>query len=593
MDNSDLLKDIKELEKQIEILPKGYISKKTIKGNVYYYYRYKVQNKIIEKYIDKTELFELQEKIELRKSLTKQLKILKNTFQRDKNINKNEFKTNVFIGEDLKEFVDVVKTYRKRECFDKIQDYIYSDIYNKVLILCGLRRTGKTTLIRQTLLNMKKTDFNNAAFIQVRTNDTMAELNQDLKLLKSKGYKYIFIDEVTLLADFIEGAALFSDIYAASKIKVILSGTDSLGFMITKSEELYDRCILVHTTLIPYREFERVLGICGIDEYIRYGGTMTLGGDNYNPTSIFADKKTTNEYVNTAIAKNIQHSLKYYQDGGHFRHLGELYEKQELTSVINRVVEDINHKFTKEVLTKEFQSSDLGISARNLRKDENCSTEILDKIDKNSFTYRLKGMLDILNKNEQSVKIEEIHALEIKEYLAMLDLIYEVEVRSFPNINNIEKITVVSQPGLRYAQATSLLDSLLLDELFNTLSLSEVNYITNRILNEIKGRMMEDIVLLETKLSKPTKKVFKLKFNVGEFDMVVFDPNTSSCDIYEIKYSKEIVSNQYKHLIDEEKCNQTEFKFGPIKNKIVIYRGNTQQVGDINYINVEKYLNSL
>jgi hypothetical protein len=62
-------------------------------------------------------------------------------------------------------------------------------------------------------------------------------------------------------------------------MKVVLSGTDSLGFLFSESEELYDRCIMLHTTLIPYREFERVLGIEGIDNYIRYGGTMSLGGN--------------------------------------------------------------------------------------------------------------------------------------------------------------------------------------------------------------------------------------------------------------------------------------------------------------------------
>ncbi len=49
---------------------------------------------------------------------------------------------------------------------------------------------------------------------------------------------------------------------------------------------------------------------------------------------------------------------------------------------------------------------------------------------------------------------------------------------------------------------------------------------------------MEDIVLLETKITKRDKEVFKLQFAVGEFDMVVFDPSNLSCEIYEIKHSK-------------------------------------------------------
>ena len=42
---------------------------------------------------------------------------------------------------------------------------------------------------------------------------------------------------------------------------------------------------------------------------------------------------------------SIRNSSYQYED--HFRHLRDLYEKNELTSVINRVVEDINHRFTK------------------------------------------------------------------------------------------------------------------------------------------------------------------------------------------------------------------------------------------------------
>ena len=97
-----------------------------------------------------------------------------------------------------------------------------------------------------------------------KSSDTLSDINADLKTLEAKGYKYVFVDEVTLMEDFIEGAALFSDIYAGSGMKLVLSGTDSLGFIFTKHEQLYDRCIMLHTTFIPYREFENVLGISTI-----------------------------------------------------------------------------------------------------------------------------------------------------------------------------------------------------------------------------------------------------------------------------------------------------------------------------------------
>ena len=104
---------------------------------------------------------------------------------------------------------------------------------------------------------------------------------------------------------------------------------------------------------------------------------------------------------------------------------------------------------------------------------------------------------------------------------------------------------------------------------------------------------MEDIVLLETKIAHPEKKVFKLQFTVGEFDMVVFDPKELNCKIYEVKYSKEQVPEQSRHLKDEEKCAMTSHRYGEITGKYVIYRGESGSLDGIQYLNVEEYLKSL
>ena len=44
------------------------------------------------------------------------------------------------------------------------------------------------------------------------------------------------------------------------------------------------------------------------------------------------------------------------------------------------------------------------------------------------------------------------------------------------------------------------------------------------------------------------------------------------------------------HLLDEEKCRMTEYRFGPITGKYVIYRGPAGTVDDVQYLNVETYL---
>jgi len=593
----EILSRIAEIEEEILLLPEGNIATKTIKGNTYYYHRVIHNKKRTETYLRFEEVEELRSQIEKRKELEEELRQLKKLLPRSKKheivSEKHTFHTSVRIGERLLALIAGARKYKKRECIEKLREYIFGEQLDKVFVLYGLRRTGKTTMVKQILAELSNEEFAKAAFIQVRSGDTLTDLNADLSTLEKKGFKYVFLDEVTLIKDFIEGAALFSDIYASSGMKIVLTGTDSLGFVFTKDDQLYDRCITLHTTFISYREFESVLDIKGVDEYIRYGGTMSMSGVNYNEDSTFASAKRSSEYIDTAIAKNIQHSLKYYQNGGHFRQLLELYQKGELTNVINRVVENINHSFTTDVVEKTFASTDIAITARNMLRDRVSPINIKEHLDLDVVTFGIMQALDILNREEQTVDIAESHMLQIKEYLTLLDLVAEVDLVYLPEVNTKGKVTIITQPGMRYSQADAIVKNMLLDEKFNALSVVDRNRVLERLLTEIMGRMMEDIVLLETKLAYPKKQVFKLQFAVGEFDMVIFDPQKLCCEIYEIKHSAERVDAQYRHLVDEEKCAMTEHRYGKITGKYVIYRGEDTEMDDISYLNVENYLNKL
>lgn len=579
--------NIDDLKKKIAELPIGGITIKRIPKKKDGYYEYTVyqwfeKGKQRSRYLKGDEIQKMTARIEERKRLEEQL----NRLERTPVEFPPAYFTNVQTGKALKELIKSAAGLKKREIITSLEEYVFGNEYNKVFILYGLRRTGKTTMIKQVISEMTEEQFSKAAFIQVNASDDLGKLNQDLRRLFDTGYRYVFLDEVTLSEDFIEGAALFSDIYAASGMKVILSGTDSLGFWISKSEELYDRCRMLHTTFIPYREFENILGIKGIDTYIQYGGTMSISGNHYNT---FASKSDTDEYVDSAIAHNIQHSLKCYQNEGHFRHLYSLYENNELTSAINRVVEDINHRFTVNVLTREFKSGDLSLSARNLRPENN----VLDRIDRDAVTARLKELLEIKNKSEQTVSIDYVHEQEIKEYLTALDLIRNIHIADIDAFGKYEERTAFTQAGLRYSQAKSLVEVLMRDDVFSSLSFNDRKIVTERILNEIKGRMLEDIVLLETAMANPDKEVFKLQFADGEYDMVVFDSQNGGCSVFEIKYSTKIEEKQFRHLIDPEKAKKAEFRYGEIQGRYVLYRGVNTKIDSIQYLNVEEYLKAI
>ena len=73
-----------------------------------------------------------------------------------------------------------------------------------------------------------------------------------------------------------------------------------------------------------------------------------------------------------------------------------------------------------------------------------------------------------------------------------------------------------------------------------------------------------------------------------------YDTANNSCEVYEIKHSKERVPQQYRHINDHEKLAETERKYGRITKRAVLYRGDAYvEENGVEYINVEFYLNLL
>ena len=435
-----------------------------------------------------------------------------------------EYHTNVVTGIGLQAFFKRVAKYKKRDCYKTLKKFIEADYDGKICILYGLRRTGKTTLLFQMMgeLPTKQT-----AYIKIQTTDNMSKLTKDLDRLFKGGYKYVFIDEITLMEDFICTAAVLSDVFSMMGMKIIVSGTDSLGFAMANRDELYDRSVMIHTSFIPFQEYARLLNIQSVDRYIEYGGTLKMENMSFDDPDVafdevsFRDDESTRKYIDTAISRNIQHTLKNDHYGEYFNQLRELYDKGELTNVINRIVESMNHRFLLRVVQENFKSHDLG-SAKELLLHEFPAQRatVLYDIDEKQVVERLKAIIEVKERSETTVEVTQEHIEKIKKYLLMLDLIVDCTERYESGKQTPH--TVFAQPGMRYAIAKALIYSLMQDEYFRSVSELDKEYIVSKILDDVKGRMLEDIVLLETfKAATGNEEVFKFKFdNGGEYDMV-------------------------------------------------------------------------
>ena len=586
---------------EIESLPEGYISNKKINGKLRHYRQWNEDGKLKSKYIPDSEYESVKQGIERRRELQTVLKSAGIEYRTRRS--GMDFETAVFTGDDLRSCTAGAAALERRECFANLQKYLEMPFEPRIMAVFGLRRTGKTTLLFQAAAGLDREKFDRAAYIKARKGQNMYMLDRDLKKLKSLGYTYVFIDEITFLDDFIDTASMLSDVYAATGMKIIISGTDSLGIWLAEREELYDRVYTVHTTWIPFREHSRLLGTDDIDDYIRYGGTLRAGETAFGDPALrsedisFRDDESTRRYIDTAICKNIQHSLSSYENGSRFMHLQELYDAGELTGAINRIIESMNHRFVLKVLTENFRSNDLQLARRNLlrERDEQKRSDALDHIELQSVTERLMEILEIRNRSDRSVKLTDAHVREIREYLKALDLIEASPVVYASGTETPGENILIMQPGMRYCQAQALVWSLTQDSYFSGIPETEKEYVSEKILTEVRGRMLEEIILIETaRTAGNGRRAFKYQFPGGEIDMIVYDSRSASCRLYEIKHSTEAVREQCAHLLDEEACRQIEYIYGSIVQKSVIYRGRTFTSADgVEYINASEYLKNL
>ncbi len=576
---------IAELEKQIAGLPVGYISRKMIHGKLRFYRQWTENGKIKSQYIKDGQLEPLEEGIEKRRGLQKQLKELKARqaaakgaaksragFNRGGRYQGQKFRTNVVIGEALEGLTGGLTDEKRRLCHGTLRDYLEGRIGNdgRVCLITGLRRTGKTTMIRQAIRDLTPEQAARAAYIKVTAADNMEKLNRDLGLLYDMGYRYVFIDEVTLMSDFIDDAALLSDVHAAQGLRVVLTGTDSLAFCLALRQELYDRAVTISTTFIPFREHRQLLGIDDVDEYIRYGGTLRAGEpapEGLNTASAtFRDGASMKEYIASAICRNIERSLVGSKDLSQFRALRELQGSGDLMEVVDRVMVSMNLNFLLLILSKNPMYQNLRLAAWNLKNDR--------------------------AREEQAAGVTRAHVSEVKQALVEMDMVVECPAEMpQPGSEPIERV-IFTQPGIRYCQIRSLLEDLMGTEKF--MGMSELNKrdLAEKVMADVRARMLEDIILLETeKAAGGRHQVYKLQINAGVFGMVVYDPAENDCFICELRSGGRMAPEQYRRLADADKYNQIEKRFGTIRQRFILCDDpQSQSAEGVTFCRPEDYL---
>lgn len=100
----------RDCKKQVENLPAGYLQSKTIKGKSYCYLQYRVGQKIKSEYIKKDKIEEISFKINQRRDLEKELKLIRNQKKSIESIIDKDILNVQFIKQGV---CNVAKEYRE------------------------------------------------------------------------------------------------------------------------------------------------------------------------------------------------------------------------------------------------------------------------------------------------------------------------------------------------------------------------------------------------------------------------------------------------------------------------------------------------
>ena len=559
----------KEIEEKISRLPSGGITYKKIYGKSYAYYQWSEGGKQHCRRVKDEELDSLSAGIAERKALQASLCEDKASPAKKKPAakakravaqfvppSKEDYSSSVKTGDSLRAFIEPVSSWPRRTLCSELESYIYGESTDRVFIVCGLRRTGKTTILRHVICDMKDEDFSKTAFVQPLPSADFKSVKGDLDILSEQGYRYIFIDEATHIDDFSRCVALFGNLYASSGIKIILSGTDSLAFALASDVALYDRAYILDTSFIPFNDYAAVHPDRTIDDYLKSGGL--LGGEAEMPA--FSRRTSTDEYIKSAIVANISNTLNRSGANSGYTALKNLQSDGSLYSEVFGFLTHLAEDYILEVLSSSTISDSLVKCFSNYCSSHSHGNEI---------------------------------DTEILGCLEKMGVIKSISRYNMELLNEDQCRIIFSQPGLRYSLCKSSVEDFLADRMFESLSADERATIADTILNDIKDRLLIDLVLIETSARKNTCNVFEMDFVDDSVDMVISNPDTTSCELYCVSSATDITDIASPSLFDPLICQRVSHRCGNIEGKYIIYRGEDYHSDKAQYLNILTFLDSI
>lgn len=467
----------------------------------------------------------------------------------------------VFIGDDLFSLVDSVSEFNTRFCLDSLLTGLNST--KSVTILYGVRRTGKTVLLLQSIKKLLDTGIpsNKILFCSVKQGTHMSVLNNFLLVIaKAFDIDYLFVDEFTYaVSDEVEDTqtdesslSLYTEGTFRDK-RFIFSGTNSAYFISPMNGVLYDRVNKISTSYISYKEFKSIYPRASIDSYMSSGGLLF---DRNCLDDKLQIERDLHDYINTSVIDNMFHAFENTRLGDKgYSALCDMYysDKDRARSFLYKCVQRYSSVITPRVVNSKLVSSDLSLARKALRK--RISPEDLPDFDRILKKVSSDFIQEYSFINSQYTK-DEIDS--VKKFL--LDL--ECLVQS-PDGDMEFVVPFAIRRGCTLDTVKVLRRSI------KDMNIAGVTkeILINSIDSAVGGILLESLVYCD--LTIAGKKFSKARINDRkEIDLVL-----NSSDLYEIKATSNSYLSDLKWLTDREVSDMLK-----PTSRTLLYTGRTKIV---------------
>ncbi len=530
-----------------------------------------------------------------------------------------------YIDADLVAYCKDAQSFSRRYCFEDAMQYLKDTGRERIGILYGLRRTGKTVLMQQ--LAMQHAD--RSVYIICNASKTLlSDVLNKIRELKTQGYKYFYVDEITFCSDFIDIINLLPPL-AGSDCRIVCAGTDSFGFILAR-HYLYDRTYMIHTTYISYKEYTELVGGT-IDDYIHFGGTFLKGRAAKDKKEIIAPyilNKDIREYIDTSIVSNLLHSverLSEYENLAKYEPLVQVSEMNMLREMITLAVNRAGFSFAAKQLHSVVSAKDIAHASRVLSRrlvdwkqgvylpsEQQLTKPQLEELE---LAIQILNDEDFIAAFWDSICIQTPRLFDpityiqktlnlLQSYLFELDVLYSLCEVQFTLANNEiiarqNNVVSFSQPGLLYGYTKQLL-AMVTPTVHDTF-VQEI--VTSKIETISLGEILEVVVATAVRKELPEGQYYiaKCKFNLqqtGEYDLAVCDMRNKHSTIIEVKHSDKFVPEQAKHLWNKQFQTAFETSLPKVTRRIILYAGKSEILSmedfpKIEYINVSDFLTDI